>query len=118
MSGSGNSWLQSGLGNLLILVLVGLLVSGVLWSLFSVSPVLAVGFAIGLGIVLLWRLSRRQSEDGDSSDSVWHAIPRWQYDGRHVESGGLTRDEQEQALQEMQEEASSLESVDNDFGDE
>lgn len=118
MSGSDNSWLQIGLGNLLILALVGLLVSGALWSLFTISPVLAGGFAIALTIVVLWRLSRGQSGDDESTDSVWNAIPRWQYDGRHVESGGLTRDEQEEALQEMQQEASSLESVDNEFGNE
>ena len=49
----------------------------------------------------------RVSDRGDSTDSesVWNAIPNWQYDGRHAESGGLTRGEQEQALQEIHDDA-------------
>lgn len=53
-------------------------------------------------------------EDGDETEdtapnSVWNAIPPWQYGGRHAESGGLTRDEQEQALAEIQTQAAELE---------
>ncbi|MCU4740657.1 hypothetical protein OB955_08085 [Halobacteria archaeon AArc-m2/3/4] len=50
-------------------------------------------------------------DDGETDDtnSVWNAIPSWQYGGRHAESGGLTRDEQEQALAEIQEQAAELE---------
>ncbi|SFR33381.1 hypothetical protein [Halogeometricum limi] len=44
-----------------------------------------------------------------SGDSVWDAIPRWQYDGRHVESGGLTRSEQEDALADVQRQAEARE---------
>lgn len=53
----------------------------------------------------LYRQGRR--ERSDESESVWEVIPGWQYEGRHVESGGLTRDEQEQALREIQERAES-----------
>ncbi|OIB55614.1 hypothetical protein [Natrialba sp. SSL1] len=52
--------------------------------------------------------------DGDvpadeSNSSVWDAIPTWQYEGRHVESGGLARSEQEKALQDIQQQAAELE---------
>ncbi|WP_339105251.1 hypothetical protein [Haloterrigena salinisoli] len=47
---------------------------------------------------------------GDGAEStVWNAIPPWQYDGRHAESGGLTRGEQERALREIQRQADELE---------
>lgn len=72
----------------------------------------------GAGLVLLallWssgdavdadRSARDEADDGDSS--VWNAIPPWQYEGRHAESGGLARGEQERALQEIQREAEEL----------
>ena len=49
-------------------------------------------------------------EDGDThgESDVWDAIPSWQYEGRHVESGGLARGEQEQALQDIQQQADEL----------
>lgn len=43
--------------------------------------------------------------DRDERGSVWDAIPRWQYDGLHVESGGLTRSEQEAALADVERQA-------------
>ena len=69
-----------------------------------------------LGIGVLWRRSATadggtaDEEDGedDSDGDVWDAIPSWQYEGRHVESGGLTRGEQEEALQEIQQQADEL----------
>lgn len=68
---------------------------------------------VGLSIAFLGRRSATLSTDrsgaDDSSDSnVWNAIPSWQYDGRHAESGGLARGEQEQALREIQQEAEEL----------
>ncbi|AEH36170.1 hypothetical protein [Halopiger xanaduensis] len=45
---------------------------------------------------------------GGDDGTVWNAIPPWQYDGRHVESGGLARGEQTRALQEIQDEADEL----------
>ncbi|MFC7046092.1 hypothetical protein ACFQH6_12305 [Halobacteriaceae archaeon GCM10025711] len=43
---------------------------------------------------------------------VWDAIPDWQYAGRHVESGGLARGEQERALREVQDQATLTERTD------
>jgi hypothetical protein len=48
------------------------------------------------------RLRAYLTADGEDGGSVWEAIPRWQYDGRHVESGGLTRGEQEAALADVE----------------
>ena len=92
-------------------------------SLFARStavldPTVAVGgtavFA-GIAFALLWRRSATSSGgsdgadgEGDEDSSVWNAIPSWQYEGRHVESGGLTRSEQEQALQDIQQQAEEL----------
>lgn len=42
------------------------------------------------------------ASDRDTDDSVWDAIPNRQYEGRHAESGGIARAEQEQALEELQ----------------
>lgn len=79
--------------------------------------VAAVGILALLAGGLLWRRAGAAgtagtagtdgSDDGDSD--VWNAIPSWQYDGRHVESGGLTRGEQESALREIQRRADELE---------
>jgi len=39
----------------------------------------------------------------DSRDDAgtWDAVPRWQYEGRFAEVGGLTRSEQEDALEAL-----------------
>ncbi|ERH01216.1 MAG: hypothetical protein J07HN6_02850 [Halonotius sp. J07HN6] len=69
---------------------------------------LAVGMliAVGVGAILYWRLTG----DGDGDEgSIWNAIPRRQYDGRHAESGGLARDEQEAAIEEIQQQAAERE---------
>jgi hypothetical protein len=55
------------------------------------------------------RLRAFLSADRGEGDSVWEAIPRWQYDGRHVESGGLTRGEQEAALADVERQAEQRE---------
>jgi hypothetical protein len=61
--------------------------------------------------LLGWLRSRGSSdEEGDGDRGViWDAIPSWQYRGRHVDSGGATRDEQERALGEVQRHAEELE---------
>lgn len=90
-------------------VLVG---SSVLARSSVVDPFVAVGTSVvlaGLGIVLLWRRSSAPDGDADEGSDVWDAIPSWQYEGRHVESGGLARGEQEQALQDVQDRADELE---------
>jgi hypothetical protein len=45
---------------------------------------------------------RRATDAG--GDSVWSAIPDSQYTGRHAESGGIARKEQEDAIRELQDE--------------
>ncbi|WP_290811313.1 hypothetical protein [Halovivax sp.] len=57
------------------------------------------------------------AEDGESA-TVWDAIPRWQYGGRHVESGGTSRDEQERALEEVEAQAETIERLDVENADE
>ncbi|NHN40227.1 hypothetical protein G9C85_01070 [Halorubellus sp. JP-L1] len=44
----------------------------------------------------------------DDDGSVWNAIPGRQYGGRHAEAGGLSRSEQEDAIQDVQEQAEAL----------
>jgi hypothetical protein len=66
---------------------------------------LAIG-AIGLLIVAVFALVLNSVQSSEEqSGSTWDLIPRWQYEGRHVEMGGATRTEQERAIQEIQEEA-------------
>ena len=68
----------------------------------------AVGGTLALVLIALALWHSSSTDDEDDTD-VWNAIPSWQYSGRHVESGGLTRDEQERALRDIQEEATELE---------
>lgn len=95
---------------------VVLLVSVLAW-LFLVSPLVELGLPLALAGLLVvgvasWvglrHRARSNADDDAHAGAVWDAIPSWQYDGRHVESGGLTRDEQEQALQDVQDEAEEL----------
>lgn len=78
-----------------------------------VDPATAVGTLVvlsGLAIVIRWRgltTSSDASED-DGPASVWNAIPSRQYEGRHVESGGIARSEQERALQDIKQQADEL----------
>ena len=48
----------------------------------------------------------------DGEASVWDAVPSWQYGGRHAESGGIAREEQERALRDLDERADAEEEVD------
>lgn len=57
---------------------------------------------------LLERLKNYFTEE-DSEESVWDPVPGWQYLGRMVESGGITRLEQEEAVQEVEERAREIE---------
>lgn len=98
----------------------GLLGSSVLVRTTAVvDPLLAGGALVilaVLGVVLLLSSSGSTSGtngddeggDTDGESDVWDAIPSWQYEGRHVESGGLARGEQEQALQDIQQRADEL----------
>lgn len=48
-------------------------------------------------------------DDTETADDVWNAIPSWDYGGRHAESGGLSRDEQERAIEDVHDQAAALE---------
>lgn len=47
--------------------------------------------------------------DREPGHSGWDYVPAWQYDGRFAEAGGLTRDEQETAIRDVQEQAAESE---------
>ena len=53
---------------------------------------------------------RGDGADGDAS--VWDAVPSWQYGGRHAESGGIAREEQERALRDLDERVDAEAEVD------
>lgn len=73
------------------------------------GPALKVGVLGVLGGVLVWAaVSTASGDESDGSDSVWDLIPNWQYTGRHVEAGGITRDDQEKALDAIQQEAAEI----------
>lgn len=58
---------------------------------------------------MLSRLRERFASLFDRDDgSVWNAIPGYQYDGRHAESGGLARGEQEDAIDSVQAQAEAI----------
>ena len=89
----------------MVLLVLFLLVGGSLAWLTAISYgtlLVVLGGVIICGLVVA---QLRSTDTDGGSHSVWNAIPSHQYDGRHAESGGLTRGEQEQALQEIQETA-------------
>ncbi len=89
---------------------------GVLVVVFFLGPTVATLLAVagltvlqsfataivgGLALTLVW-VWRRGGDDGGGS--AWDGIPEWQYNGRFAEAGGLTRSEQERAIEELREE--------------
>lgn len=86
------------------------LLAGLFAWLFLVSPLVEFGLPVALagllvaGVVIA-AIVRQRRESDTAGSTVWDAIPSWQYTGRHVESGGLARDEQERALDDVQQEA-------------
>ena len=85
-------------------LVVGFFVGPVVAALLSVAGltvVQAFGVAIvgGLAVALVWVWQVGGGGDG----GAWDAIPEWQYDGRFAEAGGLTRSEQEAAIDELRE---------------
>ncbi|MBZ6495327.1 hypothetical protein [Natrinema longum] len=110
---------RSRLRRLAVPLVFGLLCSPLIVGLsVVVGPVTAAGALvalIGLVAFLSWRrstlaetTSRTESETEDEPSTVWNAIPSWQYEGRHVEAGGIARGEQERALQDIQQQAQEL----------
>ena len=83
-------------------VLVGSFVVPVFGAILSVAglPVVQAfaGAVAGWVVVtVLWVRRFGGDDDGDT----WGAIPQWQYGGRFAEAGGLTRQEQEEALERV-----------------
>jgi len=89
-----------------VVVSLWLLIGGSLWWLLAISygELLLVLVGMTVCVFVFSRLGGDEAADTDS-ESVWNAIPSWQYNGRHAESGGLARGEQEQALQEIHDDA-------------
>jgi hypothetical protein len=60
-----------------------------------------------MALRLLERLRAFVASDRER-DAVWNLIPSWQYDGRHAESGGIARGEQEKALRDVDRKATEI----------
>lgn len=90
-----------GKGVLTVLAVVLLLAPVIAAPASLLPPVAAVLAVVGLSVVIYVRVVGGDEAGG----SVWNAIPRRQYDGRHAESGGLARGEQEAAIEEIQQDA-------------
>jgi hypothetical protein len=56
----------------------------------------------------LWPFGDSGSDD-DRDGTVWDVIPSRQYGGRHAESGGIARDEQERAIRDIERRAAAEE---------
>ena len=112
---SGRSFLLP-LGVVLLATPVVLGLAGVIDGWYG-QTIGGAAAAIGLGTILFWVVMRGRRvddavaavADDDDERSVWDAIPSWQYEGRHVESGGMSRAEQERALSEIEERAREIE---------
>jgi len=89
---------------LLVVVLLVPAVPALVLGGWGKAGILAGAAALVL-LVAVIRGSGTQDDDDDDG-AVWDAIPSWQNTGRHVESGGIARAEQERALQEIEERAS------------
>lgn len=66
---------------------------------------------IGL-LLLVWATGKGESDDGETD--TWHAIPSWQYTGRHAETGGIAREEQERSIRQAREKVEILDDVPDD----
>lgn len=120
---SSFQWQRFRLG-IIVLLVVLVVTPVVLWPGIGIvggsSGLLACLGLAAVVVVLALAVSGSPAdgdEEGDDGDAetdtaVWNAIPPWQYGGRHVESGGLTRDEQEQSLREIENQAEAIERLD------
>ncbi|QLG49914.1 hypothetical protein [Natrinema halophilum] len=72
------------------------------------SLAILIGLAIAVATLRQGSPPAGDGGEDDTNSSVWNAIPSEQYDGRHAESGGLTRDEQERALEDIRQQADGL----------
>ena len=97
-------------GRVLAVLLVVLFVSAPVYVLASDRQTFfIVGTLVALLLLIVYVGNDDEKEDTDS----WRPIPSWQYGGRFVELGGLTRDEQEEAVQEVQRKAEEMEAEKN-----
>lgn len=64
------------------------------------DPVIAGALVAVIAVAVLFNWYHAGT-DTDADGDVWAAIPDWQYEGRHVESGGLSRADQEEAIEEV-----------------
>ena len=93
----------SSLGKGVVTVLAALLLlAPVIAAPASLLPPVAALLAVVGFSILLYAYVVSSDEGGGS---VWNVIPSRQYDGRHAESGGLARGEQEAAIEEIQQDA-------------
>jgi len=88
---------------LVLALLVGSLVVPVLTAVLSavgltVPQAFAGAAAAWLALAVLWV---RRSGGAENDGGAWDGIPRRQYEGRFAEAGGLTRSEQEDALEQV-----------------
>lgn len=81
------------------LVVVIMLVLSAVW----IYEIVIAAVVVLSGIALLW--FRNNTGENEELQSIWDLIPHWQYDGHHVQSGGLSRQEQEHAIRDINREA-------------
>lgn len=88
-------------------VVVGLaFLAGPTFARFGTVPSWAVALVVVVALTAAVVAARRRRPE---SSDVWEVIPSWQYTGRHAESGGLARDEQEAALTDIEEQVEAHE---------
>lgn len=92
------SWCIYGKRVLLFVAFVALTPVAFLYerAVLSIAVVPFVVLAVVLAVVY---------SNEDDEGSTWGSIPSWQYDGVYVHNGGLTREEQEESIREIQEKA-------------
>ncbi|PSQ16640.1 hypothetical protein BRD00_10285 [Halobacteriales archaeon QS_8_69_26] len=92
-SGRTRQYLVAGFASLWAVVLSVQLLSVLVGGRPNVWGAVA---ALGVWVTMTVLWVRWTDDPGEGS--AWEAIPGWQYGGRFVEAGGLTRSEQEEAL--------------------
>ncbi|MFC7042276.1 hypothetical protein [Halonotius sp. GCM10025705] len=97
---------QSRLGVIIVAVLLCGGLPAALWASggWQGLALVAVGVTGWLGVRRLQSSPADETTDSSAS-AVWKLIPSRQYGGRHADSGGLARGEQEAALDEINQQA-------------
>ena len=68
--------------------------------IFPVATVATGSAGVGLAVSVALSVAALFAT-ADRSGDAWDGVPSWQYAGRYVELGGLTRSEQEEAIDEV-----------------